>query len=109
MMLGEDLQVALEGSEGSGHIGFGFLQMQADGMAIEDFHTIEVASHHTTLDALRGWPRIVLDGELEIVGSHVDAIVPSDTFSQRDGPGGCIGIGLIVFERAIVLGRVISF
>jgi hypothetical protein len=83
--------------------------MQADGVAIEDFHTIEVASHRTTLGALRGWPRIVLDGELEIVGSHIDAIVPSDPFSQPEGPGGCIGIGLIVFERAIVLGRVISF
>ena len=109
MMLREDLQVAREGSEGSGHIGVGFLQRQADGMAIEDFHTIEVASHRTTLGAPRGWPRIVLDGELEIVGSHVDVIVPSDTFSQREGPCGCIGIGLILFERAIVLGRVISF
>jgi len=83
MTLREDLHVALEGSEGSGHIGVGFLQMQTDGMAIEDFHTIEVASHRTTLGAPRGWPRIVLDGELEIVGSHVNATCHLIPFLSR--------------------------
>jgi hypothetical protein len=105
MGFGEDLQVALEWPEGGGNIGIGLLQMQADRVVIDDFHMIEITSHRATLGALRGRPGIVLDGELEIVGSHVYAIVPSDPFSQHEGPDGRIGIGLIAFERTIVRGE----
>ena len=77
-------------------------------MAIDHFHAIEITSHRATLGALRARPSIVLDGELEIVGSHLDTIVPSDPFSQHESPGGRIDIGLIAFERAIVRGELPS-
>jgi hypothetical protein len=67
--------------------------------------SIEITSHRATLGALRGRPGIVLDGELEIVGSHIEAIVPSDPFSQHEGLDGRIDIGFIAFERTIVRGE----